>query len=301
MPRKLAALCAVVILGCACIPRQEQPLLTEFRDERLVRRIRKAGRMVVAIDQRSAPFGKAIPSSGRLQGFNVDMGEVLARALGVKAQFVPLGGEDLRRLERGEATDFDADVIFPLEPITEAAARKNTFSDVYFVAHQRLLTPRGSEIDRIGDLSGRSVCMVDGKTSLPVEEVVAEVDVVEAGDAERCLPAVAGGRVDAVTATEIVLLDMAASRSGLEITGEELTTEGYGAVVDFGATGFADFVSEALLEAVEDGRWADSYRRWIAPHTRARSEPPDLTAEEAASLFPAGIPVAGSRPTASGG
>jgi ABC-type amino acid transport substrate-binding protein len=71
------------------------------------------------------------------------------------------------------------------------------------------------------------------------------------------------------------------------IAGDQLSTEAYGAVVQKDAPGFIEVVKNILERAQADGTWAESYHRWIEPlEPDSDPEPPTMTVEEAAALFP---------------
>jgi ABC-type amino acid transport substrate-binding protein len=80
------------------------------------------------------------------------------------------------------------------------------------------------------------------------------------------------------------------------ITGDALSTEGYGAAATTDLPGLAGFVNGALAAAKGDGRWTRAYNRWVAPYTNdPNPQPPALTLQDAAALFPIGAkPLTGS-------
>jgi ABC-type amino acid transport substrate-binding protein len=76
------------------------------------------------------------------QGFDVDIGYRLARALGVEPQFVPVTGpERLERLKRG-----DVDLVIATLTATRRRAREADFSLPYYQDQQGLLVKSGSAI-----------------------------------------------------------------------------------------------------------------------------------------------------------
>lgn len=71
---------------------------------------------------------------------------------------------------------------------------------------------------------------------------------------------------------------------------EQLSTEGYGALVPSGEASWRDFVTQVLEESQQEGRWAELYRTWLQPLLGGEVlSPPGMTVEEAAALFPADL------------
>ncbi len=298
----LARLLAVIALTVAgCVPPPNDAVLPEFEDERLVRQIRSRGEIRIAIPSdfpalglREPPEGAPARHSTRVRGFAADVGSWVAQELRVPARLIAAPASELLTLLRRER----AELVFPAIPITEKAARENTFTNPYYIAHQRLLVPEGSAIRSIEQLAGKSVCsFIDPKTEVALSDLQPRIHLIEASTIHECQRLLGTGEVDAVTAADVYLFDILVDSRGYELAGDELSTEGYGGVVQAGASGFADFVDEVLYDAIEDGRWTTSYRRWIGGITKSRPETPALRVEEAASLFPIGAPVSKRRTT----
>ena len=57
----------------------------------------------------------------------------------------------------------------------------------------------------------------------------------------------------------------------LEIVGDKLTTEPYGVGIKDGDTALKTFVDDVLAGVEEDGRWAETYEKWVGQYpTRSR-------------------------------
>ena len=87
---------------------------------------------------------------------------------------------------------------------------------------------------------------------------------------------------------DVELLRYTYENPGVEITGEQQSTEGYGAAVRTKATTFASLASQVINEADAEGDWTRFYERWLAEYfTEPTPEDvPIMTVEEAAALYP---------------
>ena len=296
MHRKpLLSLCIVAFaLGASCVP----PLESDDRfvrfdaEETVMGEIQDAGELVVGIEERAAPYGEQGKDLEAI-GFTTDVAGWLADELRVDVRYVFGEGAELFDLIDGD--DPEADIIFPLVPITEKLVRQHAgVTDPIYIAHQRLLVARGSSVESVEDLEGKDVCAVVEPETGANLDALQPLARVTGGDAQDCIRRIEGGRVDSVeviTGPDVVLAHIIErSRADLEMTGGQLNTEAYGGVVPAGASGWQDYADKVLFEAEDEGRWLRSYEKWFADVVSPPMQaPPDLTVEEAAALYPSDV------------
>lgn len=284
-PLASACLCltAAVLLG-GCVPSGEEAsdTIPTFAEDTLLGDIQANGELVVAVPSGAPPLSFS-PRPGAARGLAVDVGRWIARGLGVEATFVPAPPNRLVAM----VEDGKADIAFPPAPITSASLRETTFSDPYYLGHQRLLVPQGSSARDVYDLAGERVCSVPAPTEVAVDEIVPTIEVVETATVRECADAVAGGEVAAGTASDLALMGVVRKNDDLQITGDELNTQGYGVVLEPGASTAANVIDRLLAKARGDDVFVDWYAKWVGPHiVDPLPEAPELSAEEAATLFP---------------
>ncbi len=256
--------------------------------------IQKRGTLIVGLESETPPI--ADTSAPEPQGFGVDLGRDIAGSLGVEVHFVDAPLLDLLDGTAGK-NDLTIDVAFPVVPLTEVGVFVYAFSDPYFVGHQRLLMPVG-----VGLGPGSLICIVDDPWATADRRWLDSVaEVTGPLPAEECLAMLASGTADAATATDVVLTRMAGDLASFEIVGEELSTEGYGVAVRDDLPGLAEYVNTVLAEAEVEGRWDEWYERWFEARL-GPAEPPTLTAEDAAALYPVELttPLPSPSPVATG-
>lgn len=315
---RLIAVClAVAVAGSACIPPEEEEDLTRaFGRATVMGRIQRAGVLRVGTPDVNSPLVRH-REKGRLEGLAVDLGRAVADTLGVDAEFRPLDTKEMFDL----IDSGDLDIGFPQLPITEKVARRRTVTDPYFVSHQRILAP--PDVSEIDDLTGESVCLLGGEhagipkdladppvvvapdlladgieTITPASNSIYLPCVLELGKAEQ------EGRILAATGLDIDLISLllvmeahcprfgffCPSEQGgevpVELTGERMSTAGLGALLEEGSVAWVTYVETVFFRYKRDGGWQASYEKWISPYLGAPPDPPTLTAEEAAALFP---------------
>jgi ABC-type amino acid transport substrate-binding protein len=230
--------------------------------------------------------------------FQKGLGTYLARALHVSPRFVPAPNDQLLGMIDGGRVD----VAFPAGPTTEEMARRYAVTDPYFIAHQRIAVPANSPTGQLDQLGDRGVCSsVDPTTEVDPGSSALGLTVVNA-DPSKCGELLFRHKVDAVTASDAILIAYAGkpvtgcvATCSIKIAGDELTTEGYGAVASSKAIGLGDVISNILERAQTDGTWASLFKEWILPREPdldPNADPPTMTAEEAAALYPNDATVA---------
>ena len=124
----LAALSAVALLGVAC-GGDDEPTDTgggetqEFEEGSTMAAIQDEGTITIGVKYDVPPFGFNNPQSGEVEGFDVDLGKLIAEKLGVEAEFIEaISDNRIPFLQDGTAdlilstmtitTDRDADIDF---------------------------------------------------------------------------------------------------------------------------------------------------------------------------------------------
>jgi ABC-type amino acid transport substrate-binding protein len=312
--RTLLVAAVVALLGSGCVPsRVSNDKKTEYNPLTVMGQVQAAGKLTIAIPSDRPPFGPGPGVHGLLTtangGFDVALANEVADALGVKLDIKTAPDAELLSMVQpalvapspGAATPSPdptkVDIAFPLQPITETAVRQKdyAFTDPYFVGHQRLLVPRGSGINEVGDLGGKKVCeALDPETGIDVATLQPSASVTQVSPGQGCVGPLKQKTADAAGASDAVLAGWKLALPGSSIVGDELSTVGYGAVVQGAAGSWKDFVNAQFTEMKTEGRWTTAYSRWLSPALGPPPAlPPDMTAEEAAALFPNDIPAPG--------
>lgn len=229
--------------------------------ERIVAR----GRLIAGIDQNTYLFAFRDPTSGELQGFDVDVVHDLAAALfgdPNQVEFRQVDTADRLAAVQSGSVDLVVDTL----TVTCDRQRRAEFSGVYLEAGQRVLVDIASTARGLDDLAGRRVCAARGSTSLhnilvaPSHPVPVGVPAVS-----DCLVMLQLGEIDAISTDDALLVGLAAQDPRTKIVGEPLSQEPYAIAVNLGAPDLVRFVNAVLEQRARDGRWAASYARWLAP------------------------------------
>jgi polar amino acid transport system substrate-binding protein len=225
--------------------------------------IEERGRLIVGVDQNTFMFGFRDPSSGQLEGFDIDLAREIARAIfgdpdRIELQVVDAGQRE-SALQSGQV-----DLIVRTFSITCERKQNVAFSSTYFYAHQRILSRKGSGIDSAAALSGNRVCAVSGTTSLVrVFALDPRPNLVGVTSWTDCLLMLQQGQANAISTDDVVLFGLAAQDPNVQVVGPSLGIEPYGIGIKKGNDDLVRFVNGVLDRVRTDGTWERLYDTWL--------------------------------------
>jgi glutamate transport system substrate-binding protein len=194
------------------------------------------------------------------KGLDVDVAKYVAKELGYaedKIEFKETPSAQRETAIQGGQVA----LIFATYSITDARKEKVSFAGPYFVAGQDLLV-RADNTDITGPdtMNGKTLCSVTGST--PAEKIKKEyatsVELFEQDTYSKCVEALVGGTVDAVTTDNVILAGFAAQpqyAGKLKVVGKPFSEERYGVGLKKGDTELCEKVNAALEKMVSDGAW----------------------------------------------
>jgi glutamate transport system substrate-binding protein len=244
--------------------------------------IQEKGEIVIGVKYDVPPFGFNNPSSGKVEGFDVDLGQAVADKLGVKPKFIEaISDNRIPFLEDGTA-----DLILSTMTINEERVGQIEFSDPYYIAKGRILVKKdNSDITGVDSLAGKNVCTALGSTyEATLKEQAPDAKLKLVDSYSECLESLQNGSVDAISTDDVILTGMIIQDDSLKLVGDELSQEPYGAGIKKGNTELQEFVNGVFSEYKEDGRYAETYEKWVGQYTDTEAEPPDITVDEAVEL-----------------
>ena len=244
-------------------------------------KIQEAGEIKIGVKFDVPPFGFKNPQTDEVEGFDVDIGRFIAEELGVEPNFIEaISDNRIPFLERGTA-----DLILSTMTINAERDMEIDFSEPYYIARGRILVPKGSDIKGLEDLAGNSVCTALGSTyEETIREEAPDADLKLVDTYSECLELLQNEAIDAISTDDVILTGMIIQDDSLEMVGDPLTTEPYGVGIKDGDKQMKDFVDGVLAKVEEDGRWEETYQKWVGRHIGRDEQPPDMTLQEALEL-----------------
>ena len=240
-----------------------------------VAKIKSRGKLIAGVSSDSYLLGARNPINGKIEGFDIDMVKMVAKAI--------LGDEnayELRVITAAQRIDVldkhQVDVVVRNMTINCDRWTKIAFSAEYYRSGQKLLVTRGSPIKGVDDLAGTRVCAPRGTSSITQIQAKAPKAVIVPADTHTgCLVLFQQGKVDVITGDDTVLAGLVAQDPYAQVVaGDAFTAEPYGIGVAPDQPDLVQFINAALAQMKSDGRWKQSYDRWLAPSLGAAPTPP---------------------------
>jgi His/Glu/Gln/Arg/opine family amino acid ABC transporter permease subunit len=235
-------------------------------------RVRKSGELRIGTDATYPPLESA--EGGKFSGFDIDVGNALARELGVHATYINSGFDGIfPALQNGSF-----DVVISSVTITPERSVSLLFSDPYYASGQLISIRKGTPgISKPEDLPGKKVGVQISTTAQIDLEKRKGVTVAVYNTIDLALLDLKNGRIDAVVCDAPVLRYMIRqSFPELTTVGTRFTDEKFGIVLAQGNDDLRRALNAALWHITETGEYDRLNMKWFG-------EASERAADEAAS------------------
>ncbi|GAA2608806.1 glutamate ABC transporter substrate-binding protein [Paractinoplanes durhamensis] len=243
----------------------------------LMAQIQKAGRLVLGTSQDTLLFSSRNPFTGKVEGFDVDMGRQIAEAIfgdPDKLQ-IKVIAYDKRVSSVMDGTENNGvDIVADTMTANCARWKDVNFSTIYYEAGQRVLVSKDSKATKIEDLGGKKVCAAAGSTSYVNIGLVSTKPIAVAKPAfGDCLVAFQQNEVEGVSTDDTILAGMAAQDPYAKVVGPKFTQEPYGMAMSKQHPEFTRFVNAVLEKNRANGTWTATYNKWLGSFGAAPKPP----------------------------
>ena len=214
--------------------------------------IKAAGVLKIGTEGTYAPFTYH-DASGKLVGFDVEIGEAIAEKLGVKAEFLEgkwdglIAGLDAKRY----------DVVINQVGITEERKKKYDFSDPYIASKAVLIVKADNEdIKSFEDLAGKRAAQSLSSNFGKLAEA-SGAELVGTDGFDQSIQLVLTGRADATINDSLSFLDFKKQKpdAPVKVVAEQADADYSGVILRKGEPELLAEINEALVAIREDGTY----------------------------------------------
>ncbi|WP_434547640.1 transporter substrate-binding domain-containing protein [Paracandidimonas soli] len=198
---------------------------------------------------------------GKRVGFDIDVGEALAKAMGREIEWIDIDFKGLVPAVQAGRADIALSAIY----ITEERRKVVDFTDPYYVGGLVVLTKANGPIKRLSDLKGQSVSVQVGTKSVNfLKEHHPDVKRVEVEKNQEMFNLAQIGRsVAAVTGKPAAKLFAQSTKGDMVVLDEQLTNEEYGIAVSKRDPDLLRELNGALAKIKSDGTYDAIVAKWF--------------------------------------
>jgi glutamate transport system substrate-binding protein len=220
--------------------------------------------------------GLGLQTGGTYTGFDIEIAKIIAKGLGV-----PDTGIEYKTTVSANREPFiqqgQVDIVVATYTINDERKKVVSFGGPYFVAGQDLLVPTASTITGPESLAGKKVCSVSGSTPAKrIQTDYKEAKLQQFDSYSKCVTALAGGQVDAVTTDDIILAGYAAQpqyAGKFKVVGKKFSTEPYGVGLKKDDVTGCNKINDILKAAATDGSYKAA---WDSTLGKSGTKAPEL-------------------------
>lgn len=253
-------LCLLIGLALFAMPQAAQSQDSELSDNDILKRVVQRGTLLVGECVGLAPFA-VYNESNTPEGYNIDIANRLAESLGVKAEIVNLDpAARIPSLQTGKV-----DVVICDTTRTLDRMRQVSFTNTYNVAGSVILSNKGSGINSLEDLNGKTVAITKGT---PYGEVVRtaapQAEIIYFSLPSDLITAVKQGQAAAAIESSGFLNYKAKLDPSLEVTNKSVIGLYYNSfAVPQGQPNWLAYLNEFIFELNTSGENAELYKKWF--------------------------------------
>lgn len=247
---------ALVLAGCG--------VKEDSKSKDAIARIKDDKKIVFGVKYDTRLFGLKNPSTGKVEGFDIDLSKALAKEIfgnDVKPEYI----EVTSKTRVGLLNNGKVDAVVATMTINEERKKEVDFTDVYFNAGQSLLVKKGSKVHGLADLKkGTKVLAVKGSTSaVNIRQKAPDTTVLEFENYAEAFTALKAGKGDALTTDDSILYGMKEEDPSFDLVGGTFTEEPYGIAVKKGNKDLVDALNKALKSLKDSGKYDEIKNKWI--------------------------------------
>jgi glutamate transport system substrate-binding protein len=206
--------------------------------------------------------GLGLQTGSTYTGFDIEIGKIIAKGLGLDPSGIEwkttVSANREPFIQQGQV-----DLVVATYTINADRKKVVNFGGPYYVAGQDLLVPTNSTITGPETLAGKKVCSVTGSTPAKrIQTDYKDAKLQQFDSYSKCVTALAGGQVDAVSTDDIILAGYASQdqyAGKFKVVGKKFSEEPYGIGLKKDDKDGCNKINEILKTASTDGSYKTAW------------------------------------------
>ena len=272
----LIALLAIGLVGCGSVKEEGQEAAADTGKTRTIDEIKKSGEITIGVFGDKKPFGY-VDDKGEFQGYDIALGNRIAKELGVKVNYVPV--EAASRVEYLNANKID--LLLANFTVTDERKEQVDFALPYMKVSLGIVSPKGNITD-VAQLKDKTLIVSKGTTAdTYFTKEHPEVKLQKYDQYAEAYSALLDGRGDAMSTDNTEVLAWAVENPGFDVGVQSLGDVDYIApAVKKGNKEMLDFVNGLIEKLYGEGFFTKAYDETLAPTYGDAAKPEDMVVEE---------------------
>lgn len=243
---------------------------------RTIKEIKKSGKLKIAVFSDKKPFGY-VDNSGNFQGYDIYLGNRLAKDLGVKPEYVSVDAAN-----RAEyLVSNKVDITLANFTVTKERAKQVDFALPYMKVTLGVVSPKTSTITKVEQLEGKTLIVTKGTTAETYfEKNFPKVKLQKYDQYSDAYQALLDGRGDAFSTdnTEVIAwsLENQGYKVGISSLGEPDTIA---PAVQKGNKELLKYINNQIKELAEENFFHKDYEKTLHPVYGNAAKADDLVIE----------------------
>lgn len=229
-----------------------------------IEKVLKKGELIIGTSGDYPPFNMKT-KDGKLSGYDVDLGTIIAASMGVKAKFVQTPFDQLLvSLEKGKV-----DMVISAMTITPKRNLKHAFIGPYFISGQSMVTTKETAVkaEKLTDIDNAdfTLAVPKGTTSETAAKTnLKKAKVTVAKDMNEAVQLLLAGKVKAIfTDTATGFVTAYRNKDKNLVSTSQLTYEPFGIAIKSGDPLFVNYLENVLGTLRGDGTVDIMIEKWF--------------------------------------
>jgi polar amino acid transport system substrate-binding protein len=243
---------------------------------RTLSEIKDSGKIVIGVFSDKKPFGY-VDENGKYQGYDVYLGDRIAKDLGVEVEYVPV--EAASRVEY--LVTAKVDIILANFTVTEERAQQVDFALPYMKVALGVVSPDSAPIIDASQLNGKTLIVSKGTTAETYfTENYPDVKLLKFDQYSEAYNALLDGRGDALSTDNTEVLAWAIENKGYSVGVESLgSLDTIAPAVQKGNKELLDWINNEIVSLADEKFFHADYDATLAPVYGDAADPENLVVE----------------------
>lgn len=249
---------------------------TSTTTARTLSEIKDSGKIVIGVFSDKKPFGY-VDENGKYQGYDVYLGDRIAKDLGVEVEYVPV--EAASRVEY--LVTAKVDIILANFTVTEERAQQVDFALPYMKVALGIVSPDSASITDASQLNGKTLIVSKGTTAETYfTENFPDVKLLKFDQYSEAYNALLDGRGDALSTDNTEVLAWAIENKGYSVGVESLgSLDTIAPAVQKGNAELLDWINNEIVSLADEKFFHADYDATLAPVYGDAADPENLVVE----------------------